>query len=182
VLLGWSPSSGNRNLGQDLTREQFEALPPDALIDLNGERITKHDFLARTTKALEEATQRSQEANSRAEDEFEQRRKTFIDDQNAALAEANEKINRLVAADTSAHGADWLTRKKQAAELINQAENAPPGERSRLEKGGVRSYRWLRKVKPGPDVATGKKWMAIRSREPRALHTGRGFDSESIAT
>jgi hypothetical protein len=92
-----------------LTREKFEALPPDAVIELpNGEHITKQDFVARTTKAFEEAKKNLEEWESRAQAEFEQRRKKFYDDQNAALAEANKKVeaevNRLVEADNAAHG------------------------------------------------------------------------------
>jgi hypothetical protein len=123
-----------------LTREKFDALPPDALIELsNGERITKQDFVARTTKALEEATKILQEKQSRAGAEFEQRRKKFYDDQNAALAEANKKVeeevNRLVAADNAAHGPNWATRKKQAAELLHQAKKTLlPSEQLQLEK------------------------------------------------
>jgi hypothetical protein len=124
-----------------LTREKFEALPPGALIELsNGERITKQDFIARTKKALQEATNKLQERQSRAEAEFEQRLKKFYDDQNAALAEANKKVeaevNRLVAADNAAHGPDWATRKKQAAELLDQAKKTllPPDKQSQLEK------------------------------------------------
>jgi hypothetical protein len=124
-----------------LTREKFEALPPDAVIELpNGERLTKQDFVARTTKANEEATKKLEEKQSRAEAEFEQWRKKFYDDQNAAMAEANKKVeaelNRLVAADNAAHGPNWAARKKQAAELLDQAKKTllPPDKQSQLEK------------------------------------------------
>jgi hypothetical protein len=124
-----------------LTREKFEALPPDAVIELpNGERITKQDFVARQTKALDEATKKLQEMQSRAAAEFEQRRKKFYDDQNAALAEANKKVeaevNRLVEADNAAHGPDWATRKKQAAELLDRAQKTllTPDAQMQLEK------------------------------------------------
>jgi hypothetical protein len=123
-----------------LTREKFEALAPDALIELsNGERITKRDFLAQTTKALEEVPKKLQENRLRAQAEFAQRRKKFLDDQDAALAEANKKVeaevNRLVAADNAAHGSDWATRKKQAAELLDKAKKTLlPSEQLQLEK------------------------------------------------
>ena len=40
---------------KDLTREQFQALPSDAVIEINGEHITKRDFQARNLKGLQEA-------------------------------------------------------------------------------------------------------------------------------
>jgi hypothetical protein len=73
--------------------------------------------------------------------EFEAQREALIDKRKAALAEANKKVedevNRLVAADAAAHGPNWEARKKQAAELLHQAESAAPTERSTLEKQGA---------------------------------------------
>jgi hypothetical protein len=123
---------------KDLTPEQFKALAPDAVIEINGERITKSAFEARNAKALEEAAKNMQDLRARSLAEFEARRKVLIDKQKAAQAEANQKfeaeVNRLVAADTAAHGPNWEARKKQAAELLHRAESAAPIERSTLEK------------------------------------------------
>jgi hypothetical protein len=38
---------------QGLTREQFQALPPNALIEINGEHITKSEFQGRTIEGLQ---------------------------------------------------------------------------------------------------------------------------------
>jgi hypothetical protein len=123
---------------KDLTREQFQALAPDAVIEINGERITKSELQARNVKAVEEAAKQVQELRARSLAEFEARRRAFIDKRKAALAEANKKfeaeVSRLVAADAAAHGPNWEARKKQAAELLDRAEHADPTERSTLEK------------------------------------------------
>jgi hypothetical protein len=123
---------------KDLTREQFQALPPDAVIEINGERITKSAFQARNVKAVEEAAKRLPELRARARAEFEAQRKVLLDKRAAELAEGNkrikEEVNRLVAADAAAHGPNWEARKKQAAELLDQAAKASPTERSALEK------------------------------------------------
>jgi colicin import membrane protein len=123
---------------KDLTPEQFKALAPDAVIEINGERITKSAFQARNTKAIEEAAKKVQDRRARLQAEFEARRKALIEKQKAAQAEANKKfeaeVNRLVAADAAAHGPNWEARKKQAAELFHRAESAQPIERSALEK------------------------------------------------
>ena len=123
---------------KDLTREQFQALAPDAVIEINGERITKRDFQARNVKAVEESAEQLRDLRARSLAEFEARRKAVTDKRKAALAEANKKvedeIHRLVAADAAMYGPNWEVRKKQAAELLHQAEGAAPTERSALEK------------------------------------------------
>ena len=135
---------------KDLTREQFHALPADAVIEINGESITKSAFQARNIKAVEEAAKRLPELRARARAQSDARRKVFLerrgscgsqqesDKRAAELAEANKKaeaeIARLVAADAAKHGPNWAARKKQAAELLEQAAKASPLERSELEK------------------------------------------------
>jgi hypothetical protein len=123
---------------KDLTREQFQALAPDVMIEINGERVTKNAFQARNTKAVEEAAKHVQDLRARSQTEFEARRKVLIEKQKAVLAEANKKVedevDRLVSAAVAAHGPDWEVRKKQAAELLDQAARATPTERSALEK------------------------------------------------
>jgi hypothetical protein len=120
------------------TREQFLALPADAVIDFNGEHITKSEFQARNSKAVQEGAEQLQDARARAQAGFEARRKTLLEKRAAALAEANKKgeaeIAKLVAADDAAHGANWQARKKQAADLFDKAANAPSIERSALLK------------------------------------------------
>ena len=117
---------------KDLTREQFQALPPDAVIEINGESITKSAFQARNIKAVEEAAKRLPELRARAQSDA--RRKALLDKRAAELAEANKKaeaeIARLLAADAAKHGPNWAARKKQAAELLEQAAKASPTERS----------------------------------------------------
>ncbi len=123
---------------KDLTREQFQALPPDAVIEINGERITKSEFQARNTKAVEEAAKRLPELQARGKAAFEAQRKALLDKRAAALAEANKKVEaevaKLVAADAAAHGPNWEARKKQAADLFEKAAKATPTERSELLK------------------------------------------------
>jgi hypothetical protein len=128
-------------LGKDLTREQFQALPPDAVIDINGERITKTAFQARNVKAVEEAAKQLQNLRSRARAAFEAGRKAILDKRAAALADANKKVEaeiaKLVAADAATHGPNWEARKKQAADLFDKAAKATPTETSALYKQGA---------------------------------------------
>ncbi len=123
---------------KELTREQFQALAPDAVIEINGERITKSAFQERNAEGLEEAAKQLQDIRAQSLAAFEARRKALLDKQAAVLAEANKKVEtevaKLVAADAAHHGPNWEARKKQAADLLDQAAKAAPAERSALEK------------------------------------------------
>jgi hypothetical protein len=123
---------------KDLTREQFQALPADAVIEINGESITKSAFQARNIKAVEEAAKRLPELRARERTESNARRNVLLDKRAAELAEANKKaeaeVAKLVAADAAKHGPNWEARKKQAADLFERAAKATPTERSDLLK------------------------------------------------
>jgi len=146
LVLGWVAAAGAEDKASSssaipasaLTRDQFKALSPDAVIEIDGERMTKREFIERRTKALEQAIKNMQEVRAKADAEIEARRKAFLDAQKAKLEEGNKKVEaeiaRLVAADAAAHGANWEARKKEAATLLNEAATAPPRQRSVLEK------------------------------------------------
>jgi hypothetical protein len=123
---------------KDLTREQFQALPADAVIEINGESITKSAFQARNIKAVEEAAKRLPELRARERTESKARLNVLLDKRAAELAEANKKaeaeVAKLVAADAAKHGPNWEARKKQAADLFERAAKATPTERSDLLK------------------------------------------------
>jgi len=109
-----------------LTKEQFQALPPEAMIDFKGERMTKANFLKKGSVQAEQFQKRLEELKAKAKEQAEARRTAFLQEEQAKLAEANQKvqaeIDRLVAADNASHGADWQERKKQAAKLLEEAK------------------------------------------------------------
>jgi hypothetical protein len=121
-----------------LTREQFVALPPDAVIEVDGGQMTKREFIERRTKAVEQARRDAHEARTKAEAEIEARRKEFLAAEKAKLEEANKKVDteiaRLVGVDSAAHGPNWGARKTEATALLKEAETGPPDQRSQLEK------------------------------------------------
>jgi hypothetical protein len=123
---------------QKLSREQFVALPQNAVIDFGSERITKSEFLARRNRELEQAVKAMNEAKAHRQTEFEARRKALLDRESAKLADANKKVEaevtRLSTADAAAHGPNWEARRKQAADLLAKADKATPEERSALVK------------------------------------------------
>ena len=121
-----------------ITPQQFQALSPDAMIEVDGQRMSKRDFIASRLAAIREERAKMAEARAQAEASFERRRKAFLDQQNAELAQANQKvqaeIDRLRSADAAAHGPNWDARRKQAGDLLAQAAKTLPAERARLEK------------------------------------------------
>jgi hypothetical protein len=146
LVLGWAGLAGAEDKASSssvlpasaLTPEQFKALPADAMIEIDGERMSKREFIERRRKALEQAVNKMQEMRAKAEVEFETRRKAFLDAEKAKLDEANKKVQaeaaRLVAADAAAHRPNWEARKKEAAALLNEAATASASQRSQLEK------------------------------------------------
>jgi hypothetical protein len=90
-----------------MTRQTFEALAPDTTIEVDGERITKREFIDRRQKAIKESAQKMQERNVRAETEFAAHRKAFLDSEKVKLEEDNKKVQaevaRLVAENAAAH-------------------------------------------------------------------------------
>jgi hypothetical protein len=90
-----------------MTRQTFEALAPEALIEVYGERMTKREFIVHHQSAIKERAQRLEESRARARTEFEANRKAFLDREKATLEEDNKKVQaevaRLVATNAAAH-------------------------------------------------------------------------------
>ncbi|ARN82731.1 hypothetical protein [Methylocystis bryophila] len=123
---------------EKMSKEQFIALPPTAVIDFKGAQMTKAEFQARRAQAFGLAAKEAQNRKAEARARFEAARASFRKDEADRLKAANQKaqaeIDRLVAADNASHGANWSERKRQAAELLSEAATAPPERRSQLEK------------------------------------------------
>ena len=138
IAQGKPANAASAVTAKELTREQFQALPPDTLIEINGEHITKSEFQARNVEGLQKAAKQLQDIRVRGLAAFAARRSALMEQRKATLAEANKKVEaeiaKLVTADAAEHGADWEARKKQAADLLEQAAKAAPTERSALEK------------------------------------------------
>jgi hypothetical protein len=108
-----------------MTRAQFEALAPEASIDINGTKMTKREFQARNQKAAEEAARMIAETKSRAKEQFDALVQRKLADDKAALAAGNREvaaeIQRLKQGATAATSSEADARRKKAAELLEQA-------------------------------------------------------------
>ncbi len=127
---------------KQLTKEQFSALPPEAVIDFDGRRMTKGAFLRERAMEAQRARQEARLAAVNAQHEFERRRAAFLASEQAKLDAANREVQREVgrqiAAENSGHGANWQARKRQAAVLLAEAVNSPSEWRLALEKRAAR--------------------------------------------
>jgi hypothetical protein len=89
-----------------MTKEKFEAIAPNATIEINGERLTKSEFIARRQSAIDQAVKQLQGARTRAETGFAAHREAILAGETAKLEEDNKKVQaevaRLVAADAAA--------------------------------------------------------------------------------
>jgi hypothetical protein len=144
MRFGVSPAQAEDQAGgppiaaKDLTPQQFEALPPTAVIEIDGKPLTKAEFQARRELAIRRAFEAMKEKRSRVAAEFAAQRQTFLDQEKTTLDAANRKVqdevDRLRAADAALHGPNWDARREQATALLKQASTAAPLEQSRLEK------------------------------------------------
>jgi hypothetical protein len=132
------PAADHVVAAKDLTREQFKALSPGQVIDFGSERITKGEYLDRIKQAIANVQKNLPQLRQKLLAAVAARHKDVTDRENADLTAANSKVQaeiaRLSAADTQAHGANWDSRRQQAAAILDQAQRATPEERSALEK------------------------------------------------
>jgi len=121
-----------------LTPQQFEALPPTAVIEVDGRRITKEVFLSRREAALNRAFDKMKAQRARAAAEFVAARNAFLDSEKTTRDEVNKKVfaemQRLRSVDAEQHGPNWDARREPAASLLTQSASAGPQEQARLEK------------------------------------------------
>jgi hypothetical protein len=146
VICGWATLANAEDKSMNsspvsisgMTQQTFDALAPDAMLNVNGELISKNAFIAGRQAAAEELIKKMQATKAAAETEFAAHRKTFLDNQQSGLDADNEKArveaDRLVSA---AQGPNWEARKKQAFELLDQATKASGDEREQLAKKAV---------------------------------------------
>ena len=119
-----------------ITSDAFDKLSDDAIIDVNGQRMTKKAFVTQRQSAIKQAEQKARSAAKQATTVFQAQRKAFLASQAAKLKEANAKtqaeIDRALAASAAAHGPDWEPNKKQALKLLDQAAKASGDQQTKL--------------------------------------------------
>ena len=123
--------------GEQLTKQQFDALPDTTVIDFRGTRITAGEARARIKQAETAAQAEAQAAAAQAQAKFEAYRAKFLQDQKAKLQDAHVKARAEIARLRKV-GAAPLTQQqtiqKEAVELLNRSKTAPPAEQAQIEQ------------------------------------------------
>jgi hypothetical protein len=144
-----------------MTRQQFEALPPDHVLDLGGQRVTKRQVLARIEQrraALKNhlETQAAQQAAA-----FQSQRTALLKEQAAKLEAGNAKTRQQFASlrvsgagparttggtRSPASSAQIQAIEREAAELYAASKTASASERARINKRAAELLQQLQRV------------------------------------
>jgi hypothetical protein len=121
----------------NMTKEQFEALSPNATIVVRGESLTKQEFLARNSSAADAMNKKAEDARAQAKARFEAKRKAFLDGEQAKLDDANKQVEtaakKLLDQATAGRPPDYDSRIQQGAVLLERAKTARPDEAAEIE-------------------------------------------------
>ena len=124
--------------GEQLTQQQFDALPDSAVIEFRGTRITAGEVRVKIKQAEIGAQAQAQAAAAQAQAKFEAYRAKFLQEQKAKLDAANAKVRAEIARLRQASAAAPLTQQqaiqKEAVELLNRSKTATPAEQIQIEQ------------------------------------------------
>jgi hypothetical protein len=117
--------------------QQFGALPADAMIAVNGERMTKLEFLTRRARQRAEMMQKIIDMQSESKALAEAKRGAFFATQHAKLAEANAAAQaaaqRWRAQEAAGRPPDYDARVEQGIALLKRAKTASPEELAQMQ-------------------------------------------------
>lgn len=129
--------------GERLTKQQFEALPDNALIEFKGQRATKASIRAR--EAQNRATAERMNALARqTRAEFEQRRIQFGQQRKAKLEADRAKAMAEFARLNQANSRQIKAIEVEAAQLQERSKRASTAEKARIEE---RAYQLLQQLR-----------------------------------
>jgi hypothetical protein len=120
-----------------ITKEQFEALGPNDIIEVNGQRMTKQQFLTQVETAAAAALKKAQDAQAQAKTRFEAKRKAFLDSEQAKLNDAKAKAQAaakpLLDRAIAGRPANFDASVAKAQALLKRAATAPPSDAAEIE-------------------------------------------------
>lgn len=116
---------------------QFEALSPDSVIVVGGERMIKREYLARQARLRAEMVQKTIDMGAAAKALLESKQHAFLVSERAKL-EAENAIARAAAQqvrarELAARAPDYDARVQQAIQLLQRAEAASPSEIAQMQ-------------------------------------------------
>jgi hypothetical protein len=124
--------------------DAFDKLSDDAVIEFDGQRMTKKAFVAQRTMVIRRMEE-AQKAIARATEFFRAQRSAFLASQDAKLKDANAKtqlyIDRELTALAALRGPDWEGKKEQALKLLDQASDASAVDQPQLVRQALELLR-----------------------------------------
>jgi hypothetical protein len=128
---------GAAPVGSMTAAQQFEALRSDATIAVNGERMTKREFMTRKARERAEMAEKLIDMQAESKALFEAKRRAFLATQQAKLDETNAvaqaAAQRLRAREAAARAQDYDARVQQGIELLKHAQTASPEELAQMQ-------------------------------------------------
>jgi len=120
-----------------LTKQQFDALPNNAMIEFKGKRIPKADIQARAAKR-KEAMAKVPAAASKAREKFDQRRTEFEKKQQEKITADNQKVKaefaKLGKDAGSGPDARRASIENEASELSARYKTASATEKAQIDR------------------------------------------------
>jgi hypothetical protein len=137
--------------GDQLTRQQFEALPDTAVIEFKGKRMTKAEIRVKAANS-QEAMAKVQAVARQIEAQFEQRRIQIERQQQAKIradkAKAMAEFTRQSDAGTTPQARQFEAIQKEAAQLYERSKRASPTEQAQIEQRARQLLQQLSQVSP----------------------------------
>jgi hypothetical protein len=137
--------------GDELTKQQFEALPDTAVIEFKGKRITKGEIRAKALKS-QEAMAKAQAVARQTKSQFEQRR-IEVERQRQAKMQADRtkamaEFTRLSDAGATPRALQIEAIRKEAMQLYERSKRASPTEQAQIEERAHQLLQRLLHVSP----------------------------------
>jgi hypothetical protein len=119
-----------------LTKDQFNALPDNAVIEVNGVQMTKQQLIMANKQKKNELINQlklnvPKTQVEAAQTKFLQEQKNKLDAENARIKSAFESQVKLTGTDSTAK---FTAIQKEAIELFTKSKNATPAEQQQIEQ------------------------------------------------
>jgi hypothetical protein len=126
---------------EDLTQAQFKQLADSAVIQVDGQRTTKREFLDRVarehTAALADVRAKMLESERRFADRrehFLSRRRAMAEDKNAAVRAELARLRAEAGASPAGPAMSLEAIRTEGVELVKRAQTASPAEREKIDQ------------------------------------------------
>lgn len=142
---------------EQMTKDQFKALPDSAVIEFKGKQMTKGQFISEMNqKSREMAEKAKAEMKSKRMAEFEARRAKFLQQEKQRITANNAKVRgefeRLKQQASSAKAKQFTAIRQEAIQLNNKSKNANPAEQAQIEKRAEELLRQLKQLGYGGEI------------------------------